>query len=67
MVRNLGGAMQAEQRVQIQLGLPYKAQPGEDPRVRAYLDRGYRVVHVQRVNDREALVTLTPPPEPSQG
>ena len=58
--------MPAENRVQIHLGLPYKAQPVDDPRVRAYLDRGFRVVHVQRVNDREALVTLDAPPPPAQ-
>jgi hypothetical protein len=53
--------MEAENRVQIHLGLPYKAQPADDPRVQAYLERGFRVVHVQRVNDREALITLAPP------
>ena len=53
--------MNREERVQIQLGMPYKQQPADHPRVRAYLDRGYRVVHVQRVTDQEALVTLASP------
>jgi hypothetical protein len=57
--------MSAQSKVQLHLGLPYKAQPADDPRVRSYLDQGWRVVHVQRVNDREALVTLAPAAQPS--
>lgn len=47
-------------RIQLQLALPYKRQPAEHHLVRAYLDRGYRVVHLQRISDRESLVTLAP-------
>jgi hypothetical protein len=45
-------------RVQLHLVLPYKFEPREDHRVRGYLDRGYRIVQLQRLSDREALVTL---------
>jgi hypothetical protein len=50
------------ERIQLQVTLPYKKQPAEHPRIRAYLERGYRVVHLQRVTDQESLVTLAPPP-----
>ena len=50
------------ERIQLHLVLPYKFEPGEDPRVREWLDRGYRVEQLQRVSDREALVTLTNAP-----
>lgn len=53
--------MNREERVQIQLGMTFKQQPADHARVKAYLERGYRVVHVQRVTDHEALVTLAPP------
>lgn len=53
--------MRLSERVQLQVGMTFKQQPAEHPRIKAYLDRGYRVVHVQRVTDDEALVTLTPP------
>jgi predicted GNAT superfamily acetyltransferase len=46
------------QRIQLHLVLPYKFEPRGDKRVRAYLDRGYRIVDLQRITDREALVTL---------
>ena len=45
-------------RVQLHLVLPYKADPIEHNRVRAYLDRGYRIEQLQRITDREAIVTL---------
>lgn len=45
-------------RVQLHLVLPYKDDPIEHPRVRAWLERGYRIEDLQRVTDREALVTL---------
>jgi hypothetical protein len=47
--------------IQLHLVLPYKFEPREDHRVRAYLERGYRIEQLQRLSDREALVTLTPP------
>ena len=50
----------ADGLVQLHLVLPYRHQPREDPRIKAYLDRGYRIVQLQRVTDREVIVTLTP-------
>jgi hypothetical protein len=56
------------ERVQLHLVLPYKFEPRAHRTVRRYLERGYRVVQLQRVSDREALVTLAPgepgPPGP---
>ena len=46
------------ERIQLHLVLPYKFDPAEDPRIRRYLDRGYRVEQLQRLTDREAVVTL---------
>lgn len=45
--------------VQLHLVLPYKFEARDDRRVRDWLDRGYRIVHLQRITDREAIVTLT--------
>jgi len=53
--------MERSERVQLQLALPYKKQPTDHPRVREYLERGYRIVHLQRVTDREMLVTFAGP------
>ena len=39
--------------------LPYKFEPLDDLRVRELLDDGYRIVQLQRLSDREALVTLS--------
>jgi len=48
----------AAERVQLHLVLPYKIETRRDPRVRTYLERGYRIETIQRVTDREVLVTL---------
>ncbi len=48
-------------RVQIQLVLPYRAQPADDPRIRRYLDSGYRIEQLQRLSDQEAIVVLVAP------
>ncbi len=45
--------------VQLHLVLPYKLEVRQDRRVQGYLDRGYRIVELQRVSDREVVVTLT--------
>jgi hypothetical protein len=45
-------------RVQLHLTMPFRLQPGTHPSVRTYLDRGFRIVAVQRLSDREALVTV---------
>jgi len=49
-----------DEEIQLHLVLPYKFEPRDDPRVRRYLERGYRIVQFQRVTDREALITMTP-------
>ena len=46
------------QRVQLHLVHAYKLQPREHPAVRRYLESGYRVESLQRVSDREILITL---------
>jgi hypothetical protein len=46
-------------RVQLHLVLPYKFDPIHHQRIRAYLEQGYRIEALQRVTDREALVTLS--------
>ena len=46
-------------RVQLHLVLPYKFEPRQDRRVRDYIERGYRIVDLQRITDREAFVTLS--------
>jgi hypothetical protein len=45
--------------VQLHLVLPYKIEPRRDRQVRAYLERGFRIVDVLRLTDREALITVT--------
>ena len=48
-----------EHRLQLHLVLPYKFQPREHPLIRQHLERGYRIEQLQRVTDREVIVTLT--------
>ena len=50
--------MEQQERIQLHLVLPYKDQVGDHPQVKPRLDEGYRVVQLQRVTDREVLVTL---------
>lgn len=50
--------MGSADRVQLHLVLPYKFEPRQDHRVRAYLERGYRIEQLQRISDQEAIVTL---------
>jgi len=45
--------------VQLHLKLPFKKQPGEHPRVRDLLQKGYRIVQLQRITDQEVVITLT--------
>ena len=47
-----------QQRIQLHLVLPYKFDPNQHHRIRAYLERGYRIEQFQRLTDREAIVTL---------
>lgn len=51
----------AGERVQLHVELPYKIEVRRHPQVQNYLERGWLVVDVQRVTDRDALVTLAPP------
>lgn len=51
----------ATDRIQLHLVLPYKIQPLHDSRVRSYLDAGWTLEELQRVSDREALLTLSRP------
>jgi len=58
--------MSASHRIQLHVVLPYRFEPREHHRIRGWLDRGYRIADLQRVTDREVLVTLEaplPPPE----
>ena len=52
--------MDQKRRIQLHLVLPYKFEPRENGRVREYLAQGYRIEQLQRISDREALVTLAP-------
>ncbi len=49
------------ERIQLHLILPYKQAVGQHPRVKERLEQGYRVAQLQRVTDREVLVTLARP------
>jgi hypothetical protein len=50
--------MESRRRVQLHLVLPYKEDPADHRKIRAYLDRGYQIEQLQRLTDREAIVTL---------
>ena len=45
-------------RIQLHLVLPYKFEPTEHPKISALLDEGYLIRQLQRVTDREVIVTL---------
>ncbi len=51
--------MESPERIQLHLVLPYKHEVGDHPQVKTRLDDGYRIVQLQRVSDREVLVTLS--------
>ncbi len=46
------------ERLQLHRVLSYKFEPREDPFLRRYLERGYRIEQLQRISDREAVITL---------
>jgi len=46
------------ERIQLHVTHPYKIEIREHPVVGRRLDEGWRVVHVHRLTDHEALVTL---------
>lgn len=45
-------------RLQIQIDLPYHREPKDDERVRRYLDAGWRIGQLQRLTDREVVITF---------
>ncbi len=45
--------------IQIQLEHPYSVEIRDNARVKRYLEAGRRIANLQRVSDREVLVTLT--------
>lgn len=59
---NMESTENGQDRVQLHLELPYKFEPRQDRRVRSYLDRGYRIRQLQRISDREVLITLSATP-----
>ena len=57
----------AAERIQLHLVQPYKIEVGEHQRVKRYLERGYTIEQIQRLTDREVLVTLAPGPRAGEG
>jgi len=53
------------QELQLHVVLPYNIEVRKHPRVQSYLTQGYRIEEVQRISDREALVTLRCEPAPA--
>ena len=49
-------------RLQLHLVMPYKLEARDHPRIKPYLEEGYRIVQLQRISDREVLVTLAAGP-----
>ena len=54
--------MKAPARIQVHVALAYRHEPASEPRIAARLARGWRIVELQRLTDRDALVTLEMPP-----
>jgi hypothetical protein len=50
--------MEDPDRFQLHLVLPSRQEAASHPRLRDYLARGFRIVQLQRVTDREVVVTL---------
>ena len=50
--------MAAGSRLQLHIPLPYKQEPKADPKVSRLLSEGWRIARLQRLTDRDALVTL---------
>ena len=48
----------AIERLQLQLPLPYGQEARDDERVRRQLDLGWRIAQLQRLSDKEVLVTF---------
>ena len=54
--------MEKQDRFQLHLILPYKHQAMDHPEIRRQLDQGFRIAQIQRVTDREVLVTFEAQP-----
>lgn len=50
--------MENAARVQLQFVLPYKQQAMDHPDIQRQLNQGFRIAQIQRVSDREVLVTF---------
>ena len=50
--------METGRRIQLHLALPYKFDPWQHPRIARLLEQGYKVAQLQRLTDRDAIVTL---------
>jgi hypothetical protein len=50
--------MEPGKRIQLHLALPFKLEPGKHPRIARLLAEGYRILQLQRLTDRDAIVTL---------
>jgi hypothetical protein len=50
--------MTATRRVQLQLPLPYGREARDDERVRQHLALGWRIAQLQRLSDKEVLITF---------
>ena len=50
--------MAAGSRLQLHIALPYKQEPKVHPRISRLLAEGWKVSGLQRLTDRDALVTL---------
>jgi hypothetical protein len=58
-------SMERTERVQLHLALSFKKEPRDHPRIAALLEEGYRIDQLQRVTDKEAVVTLVRRPSPA--
>ena len=45
----------------MQIEMPYNIEPRDHRSVRRYLDEGWRISDLQRLSDREALITFECP------
>jgi hypothetical protein len=45
-------------QLQVHLVLPYNIEARRNVRVKGYLARGYHIAELQRVSDREVLITF---------
>ena len=45
-------------KMQVQLDLPYHREAKDDERIRRYLDEGWRIGQLQRLTDREVVITF---------